>query len=476
LIGRDVSRLIALGVVAGVAVAAALPAGAQDSADLALEWSVPDRIPGPRFFAGVARDPRSAAIAPTVVRLRAVGDGGCTGLKWKLDDKAARPEPLGGCAFELDLGDHGSHEVVLERGSQEATASVQARNLLVVSVGDSVASGEGNPDKPSSVRTRWLERRCHRSMRSGAAQAALAVERGDRQSEVTFLPLGCSGATVPNGLVRPYEGIQPDRRLGDLPAQLSVVKAVTARQQIDALLLSIGANDVNFGPLLQFCIAVEDCRHQRFDPEARIPRPSAAAQPAAAVERNALAALPSRYRQIADVLDEAGVDPTRVIIVEYFDPVRDAGGAPCKRALPGIRKDEAGWAETAVLGPLNGEVRAAADRHRWRVVTGVADAFATHGVCVRGSGRWVRRPEESLSRQARLSGTFHPNGRGHLATAALIAPVLADTLGITNTGSSEIAGTSDDEDSGVPAWWLVIAALVGALLGISGSLLVRRLR
>jgi hypothetical protein len=241
------------------------------------------------------------------------------------------------------------------------------------------------------------------------------------------------------------------------------------------VLLSVGANDVNFGALVTFCIRFRNCPSLRFDPNDPLHLGGPRARTTAEVERDALSKLPGAYDNLAASLDGAKIDPKRVIIVEYFDPLRDAGGAPCRFELlgHGIDPTEAAWAEANVLSPLNGEVRAAAEKHGWRVVSGVSDAFATHGICVRGEGGWIREPGASVERGAWISGTFHPNSRGHLATAALIAPVLANTLGVAgDLGSGEVGGASDNEGSNVPLWALAIAAVAGIGLGFGLGVLV----
>ncbi|HYI99614.1 MAG TPA: hypothetical protein VEX36_08070 [Thermoleophilaceae bacterium] len=64
------------------------------------------------------------------------------------------------------------------------------------------------------------------------------------------------------------------------------------------------------------------------------------------------------------------------------------------------------------------------------LVEGVDELFEGHGICaLPASERWVRTLPESLHRQdLDFAGTLHPNGLGHVATAGLIGPVLAETL------------------------------------------------
>ena len=99
---------------------------------------------------------------------------------------------------------------------------VTIRDILIVSMGDSLASGEGNPDVPGrydysidrylnvttkTVRTaQWKDRRCHRSATSGPARAAEALEASSPHTSVTFVSVACSGAEIANLIDVPYAG------------------------------------------------------------------------------------------------------------------------------------------------------------------------------------------------------------------------------------------------------------------------------
>lgn len=450
-------------VVLALVAAGALAVPSIASGAVTFRWSVPERLPGDGV-AGVARTVEQATRASTEIELQTCA----AEPTWTLDGRAVEVASIARCRFGLDLGDSEPHELELSSVGGRVRATVRARDLLVVTIGDSVSSGEGNPDGPSVINPRWLERRCHRSMRSGAAQAALGLEAGSPRSAVTLLALGCSGATVPRGLLGPYRGIEPNRRLGELPPQLDELAALQARRPIDAVLVSVGANDAHFGPVARFCIGVSRCPTRRFDPERPGGQAPAGTPAADAVIAAALADLPARYAALAARLRAASVAPDRVVIVEYFDPTHDARGETCRAALPGIKQDEAAWASDAILTPLNTQVRLAALRHGWRLVSGVQDAFLAHGICARGQARWVRRIEESIGRGSGLSGPLHPNGLGHLATAALISPVLAATVGEEAAGgAAQTAGRTDDESTDVPWWLLPIAAVAGAAFGFA---------
>jgi hypothetical protein len=201
-----------------------------------------------------------------------------------------------------------------------------------------------------------------------------------------------------------------------------------------------------------------------FDPGDPSGSPPPGTPAVAEVERQALGRLGGEYDRLAARLSEAGVDPARVIVVEYFDPLHD-GDALCDTGIgvgpKRVDADEAAWAERNVLEPLNREVHAAAARHGWKVVGGVAEAYRRHGICA-GSRRWIRTPPESLGLEFALSGGVHPNSDGHRATAALIAPALATTLAV-DPGTTELAGARHE---GYVRWWAIpIALLIGALGG-----------
>ncbi|MGN6696388.1 MAG: hypothetical protein ACTHN0_19575, partial [Aquihabitans sp.] len=94
--------------------------------------------------------------------------------------------------------------------SREET--ITPKDNLIVSVGDSVASGEGNPDTLESGTywsPKWQNKQCHRTSLAGPAQAALRMERRDPHSSVTFVHLACSGASITTGLLGDYDGQDP---------------------------------------------------------------------------------------------------------------------------------------------------------------------------------------------------------------------------------------------------------------------------
>lgn len=135
--------------------------------------------------------------------------------------------------------------VSVEVGGREiATDIAKVTDLLIVAMGDSFASGEGNPDVPvrfsrerradygygpgneplsgyparvgpwQSIgdtafiksNARWIDQACHRSLYSHQIRAALQLAVEDPHRAVTFVGYACSGAEIVDGLFRRYKG------------------------------------------------------------------------------------------------------------------------------------------------------------------------------------------------------------------------------------------------------------------------------
>ena len=125
---------------------------------------------------------------------------------------------------------------------------------LIVSVGDSVASGEGNP---ASSGRRWLRpARCHRAEVSGQRIAAAELIGANPDSGLRFISYACSGATIDHGLLGAF---RPRRFEPAEPPQLDRVDDLTPRGSIDALMISIGANDIGFSKIFTFCAENGNC-------------------------------------------------------------------------------------------------------------------------------------------------------------------------------------------------------------------------
>lgn len=160
------------------------------------------------------------------------------------------PDPITGLSQGLDI-----NVKRLDTGNTHRQ-NITIRDKLIVGIGDSFSSGEGNPDVPAlmvqgrrvdgaargvtavtlkangngfeKVKTsvpgewffpernggdagaaKWLDRSCHRSLYSYHTRIALqaALEAGPH-SAITFLAYACSGAKISEGVLLDYEGVE----------------------------------------------------------------------------------------------------------------------------------------------------------------------------------------------------------------------------------------------------------------------------
>ena len=138
----------------------------------------------------------------------ALGNLPASTFAWKVDGLALpNPNPTS-CNFSHEFRTQGTYIVRLTRTSSDGTqtffeAPVTVKDLLVVSLGDSFASGQGNPEIPKDGATpaKWVDLPCARSSKAGPAKAALKIENDDPHTSVTFLSFACTGAEVLRGIL-----------------------------------------------------------------------------------------------------------------------------------------------------------------------------------------------------------------------------------------------------------------------------------
>lgn len=304
------------------------------------------------------------------------------------------------------------------------TSRIEIRDYLIVSLGDSLASGEGAPDTHglyefsftdkldvvtnSSVKVtqkapvRWRDVRCHRSARAGHALFAERLEKRDQHSSVTFISLACSGAEVLEGVLGPYSGMEPPSSRPDLPAQVDALRALLPvgdqRRKIDVLLLQVGINDLDFSDIIVACAGNRDIN--AGDSECMYKTGFS----------RKLRTLRSTYARLGKVIN-ARFPGAEVYVADYPGEVFKGGGCGLL-GLPGHGITPA-EAQTIAAGgrQLNAELQRLAWRFDWNYIGGVTEAFAPHAYC--SSSRWFNRIEDSFRRQGNREGTAHPNRRGH---------------------------------------------------------------
>jgi lysophospholipase L1-like esterase len=293
---------------------------------------------------------------------------------------------------------------------------VTVKDLFVVSIGDSYASGEGNPDVygeytglgfrvPGKPAAQWRNEPCHRSAWSGHAVAAKELSK-DRHTGLNFLSLACTGAEAKHLVYEAKGSAQP---------QMSVLRRTLCEWEpcrpIDLLTVSIGGNDIGFAAVAEACVINTS--------------PHASCTAALGRAEQTVGTLVTRIRSVQQAIQDSGLTVRRVLLVGYPARIFE-GGSVC-----------AGHSARLVqLGNrMNREQQRAVDSlraQRWHYVTGVTEAFAGKGYCSTAS--LFRRPVESNTIQGDTDGTAHPNKAGHRAIAARIVATYRAILRSQGTG------------------------------------------
>jgi hypothetical protein len=333
--------------------------------------------------------------------------------------------------------------------------------------GDSFASGEGNPERGrtngqttddyedfSGLRwgddtNAWIPMSgaslaqdmtmCHRSDRAGAPKANAQLPGLYPGITFKFGFVACGGAQTVHMIQDGYLG--PDATPASLmghakvaqPAQLTRINTFKANNggRLDALYMSIGGNDMGFGPIVTDCVSPvgsSDCGEEWT--------PLLAASGAG---------LASKYAQVETGIVSRFTNNTPVLISLYPNPVHDTtpidgnGVNVCfdddyrehgEVSLGGlddflednVTRDEAIFA-FGVSSTINQHVEAAAAAHGWRVVRGHVGASAGHGLCADNphfnlNSAAVRRQGRDIPNSSVFvvsSGLMHPNDAGFTA-------------------------------------------------------------
>ena len=344
----------------------------------------------------------------------------------------------------------GSYNVtVIVRTARDASAPrtqrIELSDHLVVSLGDSMASGEGVPDTPGvytlgetltqttstlarvfsgNVRLStkkaadWKNRRCHRSARAGHALTASALERRDPKSSVTYISLACSGAEIAHVIDKEYAGIQPLPNSGKVDPQLEVLRELvgsgsgTRGRRIDALLLSIGVNDLGFSGIVKSCAKNWNTAHGSGDPHCVYDSgASSKLTPGGTIDQS--------YAKLGEALRDS-LDVADVFITDYPGaPFGQSRGGCGLLGIPrfGIASREA--AAMAGVGlQLYWAVGRAAAASGWNWVPGMSNAFAGHDYCA--AEPYLVSIERSMVQQGTYFGAVHPTRTGHVALANLL--------------------------------------------------------
>ena len=421
----------------------------------AVDWSMPQRARDTNNDGLIDAGPPPGGYTPSSwsVTLDACGSqpGHKTISQYKWEVKGLPDQVTSNCQHTITVPREAVYPtkltVMLADGSSVTTnRDVKVVDRFIAVMGDSYASGEGDPQTfiqwgSDSVLAwpTWDDVRCHRSMYAASARAARMLETADPHSSVTYLSRACSGATIAQGILGGYKGIETSPGAPDLPPQLQQLRAIVGNARIDDLLISIGGNDVGFANIIAACITGLDC---------------SADQTLSNNFNSAVAALKtSGYPAMRTAIENSstGLNADSTFITEYPDFTTDSSGNRCDY-MGGdilwpfsINKTEADWAAGTVMATLTNALKGQVDAAKaagldWNYVGGVQAAWTKpgeygHGYCVgdpgvRDPNRWVRTFKDSCDLQGppwyfvlgahvcttdTTTGMFHPNEAGHLA-------------------------------------------------------------
>ncbi|MCH9707819.1 MAG: hypothetical protein K0U48_09790 [Actinomycetia bacterium] len=356
----------------------------------------------------------------------------------------------------------GSYRFKLEVRSGASDVDFQWMNAdvidyLFVILGDSYASGDGNPrnidawlrDPNGDFDPYYDDVACKRSVHAGPVQAALELENSSKKSSVTVIDVSCSGATILTGVLGPFPFA------GQETSQIEQVQAIIGNRPIDIVALSAGGNDIGFTSILSTCALSFNC-----------PVASASTLPLSRFDsvnegvQTLTGRLPAKYAQLAGCLGGASctltsgaqvspltmADGARVLPMTYPDITRSAVGEPCRYLT--LSPSDFAWARDTVLalqapnpylfspsfgsdrnlstanGTLNGQILATAALG-WEPVAGIwgasGESTTGHGVCA-GDKSWVFGVTTLSGPFA--SAAFHPNPAGQRSMGRQIARTL----------------------------------------------------
>lgn len=260
--------------------------------------------------------------------------------------------------------------IVTTSDGRSFTQKVAFEDQLVVALGDSYISGEGNPDVPSQIteepdrrfvrpswadslekdrhvrEAQWWDEPCHRSLLSWPVIASFMHSARNPQHAVTLVHLGCSGAVVPELIDQgekelPGGGDENQGQLQMLSDLVSRPDPSWGARKVDTTFLSIGGNDSGFagviatlalppngywvpwGPQVVGRIAGAVCPYdQSGNPLARLCRWNVSSQ-------TRLEGVDERLSGLAQALTDAGVETKRVFHALYPNALLDRDERPC---------------------------------------------------------------------------------------------------------------------------------------------------
>jgi hypothetical protein len=312
---------------------------------------------------------------------------------WSFDDGGGAQQSTLDCAEPVNLrvryGLQTVATVEVSAGpgaSQHLSTEIRVRDILIAGLGDSIASGEGNPDRPIALADEgfcfryylgtagaqyyrpsragykggraceapdslqvwqrngalWFNSACHRSLYSYQTRTALALAVQYPHIAVTYLPLACTGATIADGLFGSQRArecppsksttscqVGVNGQIPELREAMTQARRRQADRKLDLVLLSIGANDVYFSGLVADVIVDTPTERALFRRTGVI---ASVDDSRAALARD----LPQGFSKLRDALKPLVGDMSHVIYTSYANPALSEGGTPCPGGRAGF--------------------------------------------------------------------------------------------------------------------------------------------
>jgi hypothetical protein len=407
------------------------------------DYTMPERFPESAQTKDYAQ-PESYTVTFTV------RNGACdhdSSYDWFVASKAVFAHRDSPCVFSIEFDKLGTYSVRDEehdsRGHPGTSfiKEVVVQDFLDVAIGDSLASGEGNPPYTTSFG-------CDDSRAAYGTQAAKQLEGGDLRSSVTFLQLACTGATMtPKSInLTPIGELQRGTKADSIDDQLVQLKKLVGDRPIDALTISIGINDANvqvgttnfgFVSIVGLCTATIRCQDKCIESIPACLR-NKNAETLGESMPDAISELAPLYAQLDEDLKKLFPEPQLraddVYVVGYPNPLHDEHGDLCSVLIPGPgseafqNKDDEGevtWFDKSFMQPLQRAEDNAVSRFGWHYIDSNS-AFNQHGYC--SANPWFVHIGEVLAGTKNISGALHPTAAGQATLADLLYGELSPRL------------------------------------------------
>ena len=338
--------------------------------------------------------------------------------------------------------------VSFSNGTAIGPTPVVVVDKLIVGLGDSYASGEGNPDRPAQftqgetekdglpellrfnfpaalkgtkhpqkdtfddAAVSWLDERCHRSMYSYQFKTALQLALSNPQEAISYISYSCSGATTDQIIRKKKKPIEGD---GKVSAQLDSLRKVLSNgkpetREIDYLLLSTGGNDIEFAKFVAYVVLSGKALtlYELRVNEKKILKSSEKGE-FEKVLLNKDGGKDGNYFRLNKALlntkpndsigirvksCKAGVPCKRILLTPYPNILNNEDNKTCRAdrgefdnpfGVDGTRPSRIQLLNTHVFQQIQGVQRLINDNLGWTVVQSNVDAYSGHGFCAQAA-------------------------------------------------------------------------------------------